>query len=56
MLSCGYENKRVRVRVRVRFMVRVKVRVKVKVKVSDVIGHRFEKVKNGHIFENWTPI
>jgi hypothetical protein len=23
---------------------------------SDVIGRRFEKVKNGHIFENWTPI
>jgi hypothetical protein len=24
--------------------------------VSDVIGRRFEKAKNGHIFENWTPI
>jgi hypothetical protein len=24
--------------------------------VSDVIERRFEKVKNGHIFENWTPI
>jgi hypothetical protein len=24
--------------------------------VSDVIGRRFEKVKNGHIFENWMPI
>jgi hypothetical protein len=24
--------------------------------VSDVIGCRFEKVKNGHIFESWTPI
>jgi len=24
--------------------------------VSDVIVRRFEKVKNGHIFENWTPI
>jgi len=24
--------------------------------VTDVIGRRFEKVKNGHIFENWTPI
>ena len=24
--------------------------------VSDVIGRRFEKVKNGHVFENWTPI
>jgi hypothetical protein len=24
--------------------------------VSDVIGRRYEKVKNGHIFENWTPI
>ena len=23
--------------------------------VSD-IGHRFEKVENGHIIENWTPI
>jgi hypothetical protein len=24
--------------------------------VSDVSGRRFEKVKNDHIFENWTPI
>ena len=24
--------------------------------VSDVIGRRFEKVKNALIFENWTPI
>jgi hypothetical protein len=24
--------------------------------VSDVIGRRFERVKNGHIFENWMPI
>ena len=24
--------------------------------VSDVIGRRFEKVKNDQIFENWTPI
>jgi hypothetical protein len=24
--------------------------------VSDVIGRRFEKVRNGHRFENWTPI
>jgi len=24
--------------------------------VSDVLGRRFEKVENGHIFENWTPI
>ena len=24
--------------------------------VSDVIGLRFEKVKNYHIFENWTSI
>ena len=24
--------------------------------VSDVIGRRLEKVKNGHIFENWTPM
>ena len=24
--------------------------------VSDVIGRRFEKVKNGHIYENWMPI
>jgi hypothetical protein len=24
--------------------------------VSDVIGRRFEKVKNRHIFENWMPI
>jgi len=24
--------------------------------VSDVIERRFEKVKNDHIFENWTPI
>ena len=24
--------------------------------VSDVIGSRFEKMRNGHRFENWTPI
>jgi hypothetical protein len=24
--------------------------------ISDVIGRRFEKVKNVHIFENWTQI
>ncbi len=24
--------------------------------VSDVIGRQYEKVKNGYIFENWTPI
>jgi hypothetical protein len=24
--------------------------------VSDVIGRRNDKVKNAHIFENWTPI
>jgi hypothetical protein len=24
--------------------------------VNDVIGCRYEKVQNGHIFENWTPI
>ena len=24
--------------------------------VSDVIGGRFEKVKNGYIIENWTTI
>jgi len=24
--------------------------------VNDVIGRRFVKVKNGHIFQNWTPI
>ena len=24
--------------------------------VSDVIGRRYDKVKNGHIFENWTSI
>ena len=24
--------------------------------ISDVIGRRFEKVKNSHIFENWTSI
>ena len=24
--------------------------------VSDIIGRRFEKMKNGHIFENWMPI
>ena len=24
--------------------------------VSDVIGRRFEKVKNDHIFENWTSM
>ena len=26
----------------------------IEVYVSDIIGRRFEKVKNGHIFENWT--
>jgi hypothetical protein len=24
--------------------------------VSDVIVRQYEKVKNGYIFENWTPI
>ena len=24
--------------------------------VSDVIGHQFKKVRNGHRYENWTPI
>jgi len=28
----------------------------IEVYVSEVIGRRFAKVKNGHIFENWTPI
>jgi hypothetical protein len=28
----------------------------IEVYVSDVIGRRFEKVKNDHIFENWTSI
>jgi len=27
-------------------------RIKVRVYVSDIIGHRFEKVKNSHRFEN----
>ena len=30
--------------------------VMVRAYVSDVIGPRFEKVRNGHRFENWTPI
>jgi hypothetical protein len=29
--------------------------VRVRAYVSDVIGHRFEKVRNDH-FEKWTPI
>jgi hypothetical protein len=28
------------------------IRVQVRAYVSDVIGHRFEKVRNGHRFEN----
>ena len=28
----------------------------IEVYVSDVIGRGFKKLKNGHIFENWTPI
>jgi hypothetical protein len=28
----------------------------IEVYVSDVIGRRFDKVKNDHIFENRTPI
>jgi len=32
------------------------VRVKVMAYVSDVIGRRFEKVRNSHRFENLTPI
>ena len=45
-------------RVGVNVMVRVKVRIRLMVRayVSDVIGRRFEKVRNGHRFENWTPI
>ena len=30
--------------------------VRVRAYVSDVIVRRFEKVRNGHRFENWTPI
>jgi len=30
--------------------------VSVRAYVSDVIGHRFEKVRNSHRFENMTPI
>jgi hypothetical protein len=37
------------------FRVKVRIRVRVTSLVSDVIG-RFEKVKNSHIFENWTWI
>ena len=31
----------------------VRVRVGIRAYVSDVIGRRFEKVRNGHRFENW---
>jgi hypothetical protein len=46
------------VSVRVGIMIRVKVRIRLTVRayVSDVIGRRFEKVRNGHRFKNWTPI
>ena len=44
------------VSVRVWIMIRVKVRIRVRAYVSDVIGRRFEKVRNGHRFQNWTPI
>jgi hypothetical protein len=30
--------------------------VRVRAYVSDVIGRRFEKVRNGHRFKNWMPI
>jgi len=42
------------VSVRVGVMVRVKVRIRLRVRayVSDVIGRRFEKVRNRHRFEN----
>ena len=32
------------------------VRVKVMAYIGDVIGRQFEKVRNGHRFENWKPI
>jgi hypothetical protein len=31
----------------------VRVRVRIRAYVSDIIGCRFEKVRNGHRFENW---
>jgi len=34
----------------------VSVGVRVSAYVSDVFGRRFEKMKNGYRFENWTPI
>ena len=30
--------------------------VRVRAYISDVIGRRFEKVRNGHRFKNWMPI
>jgi hypothetical protein len=39
-----------------RSMADLLVRVRVKALVSDIIGRRFEKVRNDHRFENWTPI
>jgi hypothetical protein len=32
------------------------VRVRIRAYARDVIGHRFEKVRNDHRFGNWTPI
>jgi hypothetical protein len=39
-----------------RSMADLLVRVRVRAYASDVIRCRFEKVRNGHRFENWTPI
>ena len=39
-----------------RSMADLLVRVRVRAYVSDVIGRQFEKVRNGHRFDNWTPI
>ena len=39
-----------------RSMTDLLVRVRVTAYIGDVIGRRFEKVRNGHRFENWKPI
>jgi len=39
-----------------RSMADLLVRVRIRAYARDVIGHRFEKVRNDHRFGNWTPI
>ena len=39
-----------------RSMTDLLVRVRVTAYIGDVIGRRFEKVRNAHRFENWKPI